>query len=197
MRVLLMGRSPFLVRGLLGELADHGVDVVGTTRSVAEIATALPGSGADVALACLPGDSEDVRPCVRALVSVMAEHPAVALLLLASAPSRTWLGGVSRWERLAIETASTEAVLASLVRLVAMTSAAPARHTAAMLTGGERRVLELLATGLSNDGIAVQLGVSAKTVETHVSSVFGKLGLDSGDHRTNRRVVAALRWVGA
>lgn len=55
-------------------------------------------------------------------------------------------------------------------------------------------MLELLARGLSNDGIAASLGVSLKTVETHVTNVFGTLGLDDRDHTTNRRVVAALRW---
>ncbi|GAB2989934.1 hypothetical protein GCM10027212_32660 [Actinotalea caeni] len=55
-------------------------------------------------------------------------------------------------------------------------------------------MLELLASGLSNDGIAASLGVSLKTVETHVTNVFGTLGRDDRDRTTNRRVVAALRW---
>ena len=44
------------------------------------------------------------------------------------------------------------------------------------LTPREIEVLELLAEGLSNKGIARRLGISDQTVKFHVSSVTGKLG---------------------
>jgi pimeloyl-ACP methyl ester carboxylesterase/DNA-binding CsgD family transcriptional regulator len=47
------------------------------------------------------------------------------------------------------------------------------------LTGRERQVAELLARGLSNEEIAGQLGISAKTVRNQVSAVFDKLGVAS------------------
>jgi DNA-binding NarL/FixJ family response regulator len=64
----------------------------------------------------------------------------------------------------------------------------------AALTGRERRVLTLMAEGRSNAGIADTLVVSGGTVEKHVASIFGKLGLppDEGD---NRRVLAVLRYL--
>lgn len=43
------------------------------------------------------------------------------------------------------------------------------------LTDREREVLELLAEGRSNQGIANELVVSLKTVRNHVSNVFNKL----------------------
>jgi len=193
MRVLVMGRSPFLVRGLAAELGDHGVDVVGSCRSVGELSTALPRSGADGVVACLPGTLEQVRPCLLALTSVLSEYPATALLVLAAMP-RGSLGTTACWGQLPAETAATDAVIATLERLTAR--ATPVRTERPRLTTGERRVLDLLAAGLSNDGIAVRLGVSLKTVETHVSRVFGKLGLEDHEGRTNRRVVAALSWAG-
>lgn len=195
MRVLVMSQSRFLLRGLCAELEDHGVEVAGGVRSVAELATALPASDVDAAVVCLSGAAAEVRPCLHALVSVMAEHPETALLLLASSRPRTLLSS-PRWGYLPVETAVTDTVLTALVRLAAM-SPTPSRRSAAMLTHGERQVLDLLASGLSNGGIAVHLGVSLKTVETHVTNVFGKLGLDDRDHTTNRRVVAALRWARA
>lgn len=59
------------------------------------------------------------------------------------------------------------------------------------LTGKECEVLELVAEGLSNDRIAQRLGVTARTVETHTSRIFAKLGLEA-DAATHRRVLAVL-----
>jgi DNA-binding NarL/FixJ family response regulator len=45
------------------------------------------------------------------------------------------------------------------------------------LTGRQRRVLELLATGLSNKGIAREMKISEITVKAHVSAILRKLGV--------------------
>jgi DNA-binding NarL/FixJ family response regulator len=59
----------------------------------------------------------------------------------------------------------------------------------------ERAVLGHMAEGRSNIGIAKQLFLSSRTVETHVTSVFSKLGLDQSDTENNRvrAVLAFLR----
>jgi DNA-binding NarL/FixJ family response regulator len=44
------------------------------------------------------------------------------------------------------------------------------------LTRRELEVLERLAEGLSNKGIAAQLGISDQTVKFHVAAICGKLG---------------------
>lgn len=66
----------------------------------------------------------------------------------------------------------------------------------ALLTDRERDVLALVAEGHSNEGIASRLYVSARTVETHTSRIFMKLGLQD-DPGTHRRVLAALVHLGA
>jgi len=58
---------------------------------------------------------------------------------------------------------------------------------AAALTGREQQVLGLLARGRSNREIARSLGVTEKTVKTHVSSVLAKLGVQD---RTQAAVYA-------
>jgi DNA-binding CsgD family transcriptional regulator len=52
----------------------------------------------------------------------------------------------------------------------------PARNRLA-LTNAERNVFALLRTGLSNRDIAAALVVSLRTVETHLTSVYRKLGV--------------------
>ncbi len=47
------------------------------------------------------------------------------------------------------------------------------------LTTAERRVAELAAAGLPNGAIAERLFVAVKTVETHLSSTYRKLGIQS------------------
>jgi DNA-binding NarL/FixJ family response regulator len=45
------------------------------------------------------------------------------------------------------------------------------------LTSRQRRVLELLSTGLSNKGIARALDISEVTVKAHVTAIYRKLGV--------------------
>lgn len=62
------------------------------------------------------------------------------------------------------------------------------------LTDREREVLELMAEGRSNAGIAEQLVISEKAVGKHTGNIFMKLDLPvAGDD--NRRVLAVLTWL--
>jgi DNA-binding NarL/FixJ family response regulator len=49
----------------------------------------------------------------------------------------------------------------------------------ATLTAREREILQLLARGLDNQGIAEQLHLSAHTARTHVGNILRKLGVHS------------------
>lgn len=67
-------------------------------------------------------------------------------------------------------------VAARLVRAIADGSPSRAdQHET--LTRREREVLELIAGGRSNKRIALELGISEKTVKTHVGHVLAKLGV--------------------
>ena len=71
--------------------------------------------------------------------------------------------------------------------LVQATSGSPL----ATLSERERGVLELMAEGLTNTGIAQRLVLSERTVEAHVRHVMVKLDLPESD-QDNRRVLAVL-----
>ncbi len=62
------------------------------------------------------------------------------------------------------------------------------------LTPREREVLELMAEGRSNQGIADKLVITIRAVEKYVSSSFGKLGLPSSGS-DSRRVLAVLVYL--
>jgi DNA-binding NarL/FixJ family response regulator len=55
-------------------------------------------------------------------------------------------------------------------------------------------VLELMAEGQSNQGIADRLVISLRAVEKYVSSIFGKLALPSSG-RESRRVLVVLAFL--
>lgn len=64
------------------------------------------------------------------------------------------------------------------------------------LTPREREVLELMATGASNQGIADALVITLRAAEKYVSSIFTKLGIPS-TRSESRRVLAVLRYLRA
>lgn len=73
----------------------------------------------------------------------------------------------------------------------------PAPHAGLdSLTRREREVLDLIAAGWSNEGIREALFLSPKTVESHVHSIFLKLGLRRGS-QMHARVLATRVWLGA
>jgi len=49
----------------------------------------------------------------------------------------------------------------------------------AALTAREREILDLVASGASNQEIAAQLFISEKTVRNHLTAIFDKIGVSS------------------
>ncbi len=55
------------------------------------------------------------------------------------------------------------------------------------LTNRQIQIARLAATGMSNKGIARELGIAAGTVKIHMNSIFDRLGFRS-------RTVLAAQW---
>jgi DNA-binding NarL/FixJ family response regulator len=58
-------------------------------------------------------------------------------------------------------------------------SSAATKAPAALLSGREREIIQLLAEGKSNKEVAATLDISVKTVETHRATIMRKLGVNS------------------
>ena len=108
-------------------------------------------------------------------------------------------GYVRREASAAVLAAAVQAVAAGMLVVdpelagVALPLGAPAAaegRVASTLTGREEEVLRLLALGLPNKAIALELGISEHTVKFHVGSILGKLGASS---RTEAVMAAARR----
>jgi two-component system, NarL family, response regulator LiaR len=79
------------------------------------------------------------------------------------------------------------AVAARLVKTLSDRPQTPRPGAFEQLTNRERDVLALIANGRSNKRIALELGISEKTVKTHVGHVLAKLGVTD---RTQAAVLA-------
>lgn len=72
----------------------------------------------------------------------------------------------------------------------------PARAVRQELSPRELEILALIARGYSNGAICAELWLSGKTVESHVRSIFMKLGVGVLAGR-DRRVTAVLAYLDA
>jgi DNA-binding NarL/FixJ family response regulator len=69
-------------------------------------------------------------------------------------------------------------------------------HPLSRLTPREREVLEHMAAGNSNQGIADAMVITLRAAEKYVSTVFDKLGI-AATRQDSRRVLAVLHYSGA
>ncbi|MDW5598544.1 response regulator transcription factor [Conexibacter stalactiti] len=215
MRVALITPRVLLREGLALLLTDAGLDVVARCGDAAELVRLTRGGPApDVTIVDVgdaPGHGEDG---VRAAAAIRAQLPASGLLVLARqvevALALQLLAGSAVGVGYLLE-GRIDAVgdfVDAVRRVGAGGSVLDPGVVAALrrdgrgddplgeLTARERAVLELIAAGRSNHGIAELLAISPRTAEKHVSSIFEKLELSSARGRS-RRVLAVLLRLGA
>jgi DNA-binding NarL/FixJ family response regulator len=83
-----------------------------------------------------------------------------------------------------------------LASALAAARATRGRRTIGQLPERKRQILVLLAAGLSNHGIADALGISVRSVESHLTALYTQLGIETADTSQHSRVAAIRQYYG-
>jgi DNA-binding NarL/FixJ family response regulator len=212
MRVAIAEDSVLLREGLARLLTDGGFDVVARCGTADELRRELLVQLPDVAILDIRLPPTHSDEGLRAAVELRERHPSVAVLVLSQyvepglamtllADSAEGVGYLLK------DRISDVPEFLSAVRRVAnggsavdplIVSALLSRRRVddplERLTPREREVLELMATGQSNQGIADRMVITLRAVEKYVSTIFDKLGLPSTSSQS-RRVLAVLLYL--
>jgi len=81
---------------------------------------------------------------------------------------------------------------ALLQKVMAYISGAPLSATIESLSAREIEVLRLAAQGFTNKAIGVQLGISDRTVQGHLTNIFGKLDVGSRTEAVTKAIQMGL-----
>jgi DNA-binding NarL/FixJ family response regulator len=213
MRVVIAEDSALMREGLARMLADEGMEVVAQVSDASALLHAVNRERPDVAIVDVRLPPTQTDEGTRAAREIRAEHPEIGILVLSQV-----VEGKHALDLLSDTPAGVGYLLKDrvievddfleAVRRVAAGGTALDPHVVSQLLGRRRRpsplealsprereVLALMAEGRSNRAICAKLFLSPKTVETHVHTIFSKLGLasDADDHRRVLAVLAFLR----
>jgi DNA-binding NarL/FixJ family response regulator len=210
---LVIAEDTVLVReGLAGLLEDAGHTVLARVGDAKSLLAVVAEHEPDLAIVDvrMPPTYEDEG--TRAAVEIRRSHPRTAVLVLSQhvegrhavelVGSGRGFGYLLKDRVLDVDEFLEAAQRVSdggsaLDPEVVKQLLAPSQDDAlAKLTPREREVLGLMAEGRTNAGIAKQLWLTERTVETHVRSILGKLGLSQPDD-DHRRVLAVLAYLRA
>jgi DNA-binding NarL/FixJ family response regulator len=167
--------------------ACPGADI-GEANSQEEVLAAVTGSKVfDLVLLDLNLPGAQGLSCLEALTQLAPDTPIVVISAVGDPKiiQDVIMGGANAFVP---KSASAQVLISALRVVLAGGTYIPAGVLAAMrmhdsapgwddLTSRQRRVLELLATGLSNKHIARALEISEITVKAHVSAIFRKLAV--------------------
>ena len=203
-RVFLLDDHEVVREGLRSLLESEGdVEIVGESGTAAEATARIPALRPDVAVldARLPDGSgidvcRDVRsvdPAIKALIlTSYDDDEALFAAILAGAAGYLLkqVGGNDLLDAVRRVAGGQSLIDPSLTaRVLDRLRNGPAEHQElATLTEQERKILMLIAEGLTNRQIGERLFLAEKTVKNYVSSILSKLGLE---RRTQAAVLAA------
>lgn len=210
---VVIAEDQVLLREGLGRLfEDAGHEVVASLGSADGLLAAIAEHDPDLVVLDIRMPPTFTDEGARAARAVKQTHPEVGVLVLSQHIETTHavelvaLGGFGYL--LKDRVLAVGEFLASAERVAQGGSALDPKVVASLvsargedrqlseLTEREREVLELMAEGLTNAGIAKRLYLSERTVEAHVRHVLTKLDLAEGEDG-HRRVLAVLVYLSA
>jgi DNA-binding NarL/FixJ family response regulator len=212
MRVAIAEDSVLLREGLARLLEEADFDVVARCEDAQDLLVKVHSYSPDVAIVDirLPPTHNDEG--LQAALEIRKRHPAMGVLVLSqyvevglamtllaeSAEGVGYLlkdriGDVKEFLSAVRRVASGGSALDPII-VSNLLARQRTDDPISQLTPREREVLELMATGSSNQGIADELVITLRAVEKYVSSIFGKLGLPSTGSES-RRVLAVLLYL--
>lgn len=213
-RAIVADDSVLLRDGVVRLLTDDGIEVVAAVGDAETLLDAVTEHEPDLCLVDVRMPPTHTDEGLRAAVEIRKRHPDIAVLVLSQYVEERYAAELLAGDVAGVGYLLKDRVidvndfLASLRRVAAGGSAVDAEVVSQILgrsrksseldrlTPREREVLNLMAEGLSNAGIAERLVVSNGAVEKHISNVFVKLGLDPEDGN-HRRVLAVLTYLRA
>jgi DNA-binding NarL/FixJ family response regulator len=193
-------------------LEDAGFEVVGQAENADELLLKVRSYKPDVAIVDIRMPPTHTDEGLRAAQEIRHDHPGIGVLVLSQYVESGYAlellqGSAEGVGYLLKDRVSDVEDFAAAVKRVAEGGSALDPEVVSRLVGRrrgddplsrltprERDVLELMAEGRSNQGIAEKLVVTERAVEKHVTNIFGKLRLPAApeDHR---RVLAVLSYL--
>ena len=212
MRVAIAEDSVLLREGLARLLGEAGFEVVAQCPTAGDLLLKVRSYSPDVVIVDIRLPPTHSDEGLRAALEIRAKHPDVGVLVLSQyvelglamkllADSAEGVGyllkdrisDVDEFVAAVRRVADGGSALDPIIVSTLLSRQRP-NDPLATLTPREREVLELMAAGSSNQGIADKLVITLRAVEKYVSSIFGKLGLPSSGSES-RRVLAVLMFL--
>jgi DNA-binding NarL/FixJ family response regulator len=211
-RVALAEDSVLLREGLARLLTDAGFEVLARCGDADELRSQLRVEVPDVAIVDIRLPPTHTDEGLRAAIELRAAYPGLGVLVLSQyvelglamkllADSADGVGYLLK-DRIsdvpdfigAVRRVASGGSAVDPIIVSTLLSRRRRDDPLERLTPREREVLELMAAGNSNQGIADRLVITLRAVEKYVSSIFGKLGLPATGSES-RRVLAVLLFL--
>jgi DNA-binding NarL/FixJ family response regulator len=211
-RVVVADDNLLIREGLAALLRETGIDVVGKSATGDDLLLKVRSYHPDVAIVDVRMPPTHTDEGLRAAREIRSRHPQTGVLILSQylevpLAMRLLADGAEGLGYLLKERVTDlEDFTSALRRVGAGGSALDPLVVSQLLSRGregdplgaltprEREVLELIAEGRSNKGIAERLVITLRAVQKHVTSIFSKLELPATDD-DHRRILAVLTYL--